>query len=237
MGLSHDEAVVMRRFETNARYAEMFAAAFPSESAPATLANIVKAIASFERTLISLDSSYDRFVAGDAAAMSGSAQRGLRLFRSDRMKCSRCHDGFNFRMTDEHRNGAEHVAYHNIGLYAVLTAPGMTVSNPSELTPSLDAGRFKAPTLRNVSVTAPYMHDGSVATLSDVIDIYAAGGRVISTGPSAGDGRRNPYKSPFVSGFTITPEEKRDLLAFLDSLTDRSFLTNPELGNPFASTH
>ena len=86
-------------------------------------------------------------------------------------------------------------------------------------------GRFRTPSLRNVAVTAPYMHDGSVKTLSEVIDIYAAGGR--------GAGRRNPFKSVFASGFEITPVQKKDLLAFLNSLTDESFLTNPRFSNPF----
>jgi cytochrome c peroxidase len=96
-----------------------------------------------------------------------------------------------------------------------------------------DMGRFKAPTLRNVGVTAPYMHDGSVATLEDVIAIYAAGGRVIASGPLAGDGRTNRFKSSLITGFEISPDETRDLVEFLHSLTDKAFLTNPAFANPF----
>ena len=84
-------------------------------------------------------------------------------------------------------------------------------------------GRFRAPTLRNIAVTAPYMHDGSIATLDEVIDHYAAGGRTIEDGPHAGDGSSNPYKSDFIVGFAITAEERADVIAFLESLTDEAF--------------
>jgi cytochrome c peroxidase len=93
-------------------------------------------------------------------------------------------------------------------------------------------GRFKAPTLRNIALTAPYMHDGSVKTLSDAIAHYAAGGRTIDTGSYAGVGRTSPLKSSFIQGFTLTDEEKQDLLAFLNALTDETFVQNPNLSNP-----
>jgi len=89
------------------------------------------------------------------------------------------------------------------------------------------------PSLRNIEVTFPYMHDGTVATLSDAIDHYAAGGRTITSGPNAGVGSANPYKNPLVGGFTITDAEKSDLIAFLRSLTDSTFLTNPKFTNPW----
>jgi cytochrome c peroxidase len=86
-------------------------------------------------------------------------------------------------------------------------------------------GHFKAPTLRNVAVTAPYMHDGSIATLDEVLDHYAAGGR--------GGGIGNPYKSGFVRGFELSAEERRDLLEFLRSLTDEKFLRDPRFSDPW----
>ena len=97
-----------------------------------------------------------------------------------------------------------------------------------------DRGRYRPPTLRNVGVTAPYMHDGSVATLEEVIAIYERGGRVIEDGPLAGDGREHPNKSAFVGGFILTEQERADLLAFLLALTDESFLTDESLSDPFA---
>ena len=96
-----------------------------------------------------------------------------------------------------------------------------------------DMGRFKAPTLRNIAVTAPYMHDGSAATLDDVISHYANGGRVIAEGEFSGDGKRNPYKSEFIRGFDLSESEREDLLAFLQSLTDDRVLEDPRWSNPF----
>jgi cytochrome c peroxidase len=95
-----------------------------------------------------------------------------------------------------------------------------------------DMGRFKAPTLRNIAVTAPYMHDGSVATLDEVIANYARGGRLIAEGPDAGDGRLSPFKSEFVRGFELSDDERTDLIAFLHSLTDKSLLENSKFSDP-----
>jgi Cu/Ag efflux protein CusF len=96
-----------------------------------------------------------------------------------------------------------------------------------------DVGKFKAPTLRNIAVTAPYMHDGSVRTLEDVVEHYRAGGRKIDDGPYAGNGFANPNKSEFVKSFSLSSEEKNDLLEFLRSLTDENFLHNPDFSNPW----
>lgn len=94
-----------------------------------------------------------------------------------------------------------------------------------------DMGKFKIPTLRNVELTAPYMHDGSIATLEDVIEHYKAGGRTIKDGKNAGNGNLNPLKSSFVRGFDLSSQEKPDLIAFLKSLTDTEFINNPKLSN------
>ena len=98
----------------------------------------------------------------------------------------------------------------------------------------LDKGRFKPPSLRNIAVTAPYMHDGSIATLEEVLDHYARGGRLIESGPNAGDGRNNPNKSALLNGFEMTEQEKQDLIAFLRALTDDELLNNPAYSDPFA---
>lgn len=108
----------------------------------------------------------------------------------------------------------------NQGLFAVTGDPA-------------DMGKFRAPTLRNVELTAPCMHDGSMATLQEVVAIYAAGGRNIESGPHAGDGRLNPFKSSFVNGFAMTEQDSADLIAFLKSLTDHSFVTDPCFSNPW----
>ena len=94
-------------------------------------------------------------------------------------------------------------------------------------------GRFKAPTLRNIALTAPYMHDGTVATLDEVLDIYARGGRLTTAGPNAGDGRNNPFKSNRVNGFILGTQQRQDLLAFLNALTDDDFITRAAFSNPW----
>jgi cytochrome c peroxidase len=96
-----------------------------------------------------------------------------------------------------------------------------------------DVGKFKAPTLRNIAVTAPYMHDGSIATLEGVLDHYSAGGRTIASGPRAGTGHDNPNKDPLVGGFTLTPQDRADLIAFLGSLTDDMLLHDPRFADPW----
>ncbi len=98
-----------------------------------------------------------------------------------------------------------------------------------------DMGSFKAPTLRNIELTAPYMHDGSIATIEDVlIDHYARGGRLIADGPNAGDGSTNPYKSGFIRGFTLTDQDREDVINFLMTLTDADFVSDPHLSDPFS---
>ena len=92
---------------------------------------------------------------------------------------------------------------------------------------------YKRQSLRNVARTAPYMHDGSVATLKDVVDIYAAGGRVIEDGPYAGDGRKNPHKDPLVSGINLSEQDREDLVAFLMTLTERDFSKIARYADPF----
>lgn len=96
-------------------------------------------------------------------------------------------------------------------------------------------GRFRAPTLRNIALTAPYMHDGSIATLDEVIDHYSAGGRTLATGPYAGVGSDNPFKSELVNGFDITAAERVDLIAFLNSLTDSTFTSRADLSDPWGT--
>jgi cytochrome c peroxidase len=176
-------------------------------------------------------------VAGDEAALSASALRGQDLFFSEELECFHCHGGFNFSdsVATETTNIIE-VMFHNTGLYNL----GGTGDYPPENTGlhaltgvPTDMGRFRAPSLRNIAKTAPYMHDGSIATLDEVLDHYAAGGRTIEEGPFAGVGADNPYKSEFVTGFSLTPDERADLLAFLESLTDETFLTDPRFASPF----
>lgn len=184
------EAVV-KKLNAIEGYRKDFQEVFGTE---VTADGIAKAIASFERTVISGNSPYDRFKAGDEKALSESARRGLDLFEG-KANCVTCHVGFNF--TDE--------GYRNIGV-------GMDKENPDlgrfEVTKEeSDRGAFKTPTLREIASTAPYMHDGSEKTLLDVINFYDKGGLP------------NPYLSTDIKPLNLTDEEKADLVAFMESLT------------------
>jgi len=240
LGLAGREQEVLSRLRDDPRYVGMFGSAFPDDPDAFTLGNVAKAIAAFERTLISGDSPYNRLVwGGEMDALSDSARRGMRLFFSDRLRCSECHAGFTLSGPAAFEGDRDvRPAFHNTGLYEVDGRGAYPDDNRGlgEHTglPE-DMGKFRAPTLYNVAVTAPYMHDGSVATLDEVLEIYAAGGRRVTSGPNVGDGRANPNKSFRVAGFALTREDKDDLLAFLESLTDERFLTDPRFGNPFES--
>jgi cytochrome c peroxidase len=190
MGHTHEVCV-----ETLARiegYRPYFEKAFGSPDVD--IERVAKAIASFERTVLSGNSAWDRHVyAKDETALSESAKRGLELFEG-KANCTRCHVGFN--LSDS--------LFHNLGV-------GMAVETPDlgryEVTKEeKDKGAFKTPMLRDLSKTAPYMHDGSVATLEEVVELYDRGGE------------QNPWLDPKMVKLSLTDAEKKDLLAFLRSL-------------------
>ncbi|MEM9598737.1 MAG: MbnH family di-heme enzyme, partial [Acidobacteriota bacterium] len=237
LGITGHEDDVLDRLRGAEVYGPLFQQAFPGDIDPVGWENIVDALASFTRALISGNSPYDRFsYGGDHDALSPSALRGMDLFLSEDFECHHCHGGFNFSVATAHQTTVFlEKLFHNTGLYDVGDGAypqgdqgAFDVTHLPE-----DTGKFRPPTLRNVAVTAPYMHDGSIATLEEVLDTYAAGGRHVVEGPNAGDGRRNPYKSGFVPGFPMSEQEKQDLLAFLHALTDESFLTDPRFADPF----
>ena len=238
LGLTGRGESMLAALAAEARYAKLFADAFPDQADPIALDNVAKALASFERTLISGDSPYDRLVFQDhREALSPDAKAGMRLFFSERLRCFECHSGFTFSGPVIHELTPENdPVFHNTGLYAI----GLEAAYPEpnrgvfEFTgvPE-DMGRFKAPTLRNIALTSPYMHDGRLATLEEVLDFYAAGGLVIESGPEAGDGRESPYKSELIGGFDLSERERAQVIAFLDSLTDEGFVTSVRLSNPW----
>ena len=237
LGLRNLEGVLLARLAAEPIYQDLFPKSFPEEAAPITVANTVRAISAFERTLISARSPFDRWQRGEADAISESAKRGNALFNSEKCECFHCHSGFNLQDVVKYvGHPMVEARFHNTGLYNIDGLGGYPAPNTgiNEITGNpQDMGRFRAPTLRNIAVTAPYFHDGSAATLDDVLDHYAAAGRTIVSGPNAGVGSANPYKSSFIIGFTLSPQERADLLAFFDSLTDRVFLTDPRFGDPW----
>jgi cytochrome c peroxidase len=212
----------------DAKYRELFMSAFPSEDDPVIAANIVKAIASFERSIISARSPFDRYHYNrDDSAISDSAKRGEILFFDQRLSCFRCHGGFAFTdSTVSERNPKRQIEFHNTGLYSVpglLSYPLPNVGIYEFTQDRADVGKFKAPTLRNIALTAPYMHDGSISTLEGVLDHYAAGGRA----------HANPNKDPLVGGFTLSEQDRKDLIEFLKCLTDEPLLHDPKFANPW----
>lgn len=237
LGIQLDPEAVLARFRDDSELADLFARSFPGEDDPVTVANITKAIASFERTLISGDSPYDRNIyGGDATAMSPAALRGMDLFFSERAECYHCHAGLTF--TSSFRTSTSEPGpadFQNTGLYNIGGTGAYPTGNGGlyEFTGDTDdMGKYRVPTLRNVTLTAPYLHDGSAATLEEVVALYAAGGREITEGPNAGDGRTHPNKSAFVRETDLTEQDQADLVEFLKSLTDETFIRDPRFGPP-----
>jgi cytochrome c peroxidase len=239
LGMSGQESRFLNQLRRDTLYQQLFPRAFPGSADPVTFSNAVKAIAAFERTIISMNSPYDRYrYGGEQDAISESAKRGAVIFFSgQRGSCFQCHGGWNFNGELRYDGRTEvKAAFFNTGLYNIagpLSYPEPNTGVHHQTNRPEDVGKFRVPTLRNVAVTAPYMHDGSIKTLSEVLDHYAVGGRTIAAGPYAGIGHDNPNKAPNVHGFAITPTEKLDIIAFLESLTDTAFLRNPALSNPW----
>ncbi len=222
----------------DAAYRRLFAAAFPDESDPFSVKNVTRAVACFERCIISARSPYDRYhYGGDDAAVSESAKRGEILYFSQQVSCFRCHGGFNFSDATVSANAPDReIEFHNTGLYnlrGILSYPAPNLGIYEYTKAPADVGKFKAPTLRNIAVTGPYMHDGSIATLEEVLDHYAMGGRTVFSGPNAGMGHNNPNKDPLIGGFHMSAQDRADLVAFLQTLTDTAVLHDPQFANPW----
>jgi cytochrome c peroxidase len=198
-GAKADEIVV--KLNTLQGYRAQFQKVFSSDATPD---NVVKAIAAFERTIISGNTAWDRWKAGDTTAINQSAWRGWNIFQA--IKCNNCHDGV--LLTDQQ--------YHNVGIGMDQKDPDVgrfKVTNKPE-----DLGAFKTPTLRDIARTAPYFHDGSVKTLEEAVDLMLAGGK-----PNEHLDKKNLEKH------NILPEQREDLLNFLRSLTVDCTLSKPAL--------
>ncbi len=203
--MGHDLKAVVAKLKRIPGYRKRFDNAFGTD---VTSEGIAKAIASFERTLLSGDSPFDRYEAGTKGALSPAGRRGLEIFRT-KANCTICHVGVNF--SDE--------KFHNIGV-------GMENPNPdlgrfAVTKEDADRGAFKTPTLRDVALSAPYMHDGSLKTLETVIDYYDRGGT------------KNPWHDQVIRPLSLTAQEKQDLLAFLKALTGEPIVVHvPPLPEP-----
>jgi cytochrome c peroxidase len=190
MGMSHDAAV--ERLKGIAGYRTMFAKAFGTDEI--NIDRTAMAIASFERTVLSGNAPYDRYKKGDKSAMTASQVRGMSVF-FDKAKCDRCHEGSNFTLN----------AYSNLGVGTDKPEPD--VGRFAVTKDPRDWGVFKTPTLREIEHTAPYMHDGSLKTLEEVVDLYDKGGIP------------NKNLDPNIKKLQLSDQEKKDLVAFLKALS------------------
>lgn len=203
MGSTHEGSV--KRITGVKGYAPLFKAAFGDEKVD--IDRVAKAIAAFERTVLTGNSPYDRWQAGDKTAMSAAAVRGHDLFNnSAKGNCAICHDGFNFSDSD----------FHNLGVGIKAAKPDLGRFDVTKL--EKDKGAFKTPTLRNLADTAPYMHDGSEKTLEAVVAFYDKGGE------------KNPHLDGRMHPLGLTPAERADLVAFLNALNgDKGIVKPPKL--------
>jgi len=191
--------LLAERLNTDSTYVQMAQRAYNRTPDPFV---ITRALACFERSLISGNSPYDQYTQHHKLdAMSTNQINGMQLFFSERTNCSQCHNGFNFT----------NYAFENNGLYEVYADEGRYRLTLDEA----DKARFKVPSLRNIELTAPYMHDGQWQTLEEIIQHYVNGGQ------------QHPQKSEWIRPLDLTADEQQDLIAFLKALTDDSFINNP----------
>jgi len=227
LGLLGHEKEFLEVVAEDPTYRRLFPEAFHGQRNPYTLANVTRAIAAFERTIISMRSPYDRYRwYGEMNALSDSAKRGeIIFFSGERGRCFRCHGGWNFgpvRFAGTVPSGRDELMsgiFFNTGA-TVYVEPNRGLFEHTGR--DADIGKFRVPSLRNIAVISPYMHDGSIPNLDAVIDHYIAGGKLA-----------HPNKSEIIRPLTLTEQDKQDLIAFLNSLTDREALTDPRWSNPW----
>ncbi len=202
-----DPAQLVEELKAIPEYRQLFDRAFGGKNGESiTFKNITYALAAFQRTLVSFNSRFDRYAAGDGSALTPQEKRGLKLFLSPKTRCNECHGIPTFANRD----------------FKVIGVPPVPGAPPDVPKPEAEPGRgggpngaFKIPTLRNIALTAPYMHNGAFATLEEVLDFYAGGG-------GRGKGLDVPLQDDKIRKFDLTQQEKEDLIAFLLALTDES---------------
>lgn len=189
--------LIAERMQSDPSYVRMSKAAYDR---PPDHFVITRALGCFERTLISGNSKYDQHFLQGKKVLSKEELQGKELFFSERAGCSNCHGGFNFT----------NYSFENNGLYITYADSGRIRFTEKEA----DRALFKVPTLRNVSLTAPYMHDGSISSLEAVVNHYSSGGA------------NHKHKSKHVRPLGLSEDEKQSLVAFLQTLTDEEFVNN-----------
>lgn len=200
-----DTNELQKRLKNHPLYPKLFKEAFGPDAEPTAYLTSL-AISTFVRCLVSGNSPYDKYIRGDTNALTEQQKRGMKLFFSERTRCSVCHSGFLF--TD--------LQFHNTGLKIHYFDFGREYITKNYA----DRGKFLTPSLRNVEVSAPYMHDGTFSTLEEVIENYNLGGKPFFN------------KDTLIKPLNLTPQEKLDLVNFLKALTDWEFLNNPNFSEP-----
>lgn len=232
MGRGGQEAQLFDALSADPAMADLLARAYPGKSR-FDLEALTGGLSAFVHSIVSFDSPYDRYKrGGQEDAISPAAKRGEALFFSEELECAHCHGGLNF--TDNFQSAKTpfpEIGFHNTGLYNLdgkgayppVNAGARLVTGETS-----DEGKFRSPSLRNVALTAPYMHDGSLATLDDVIRRhYAIGGMAAGHANGA-----SPIRDPLITGFKIDDGQVADLVAFLQSLTDQTLPENPVYSAP-----
>ena len=219
LGMANMEDELLRRMREDDDYPVMFSEAFPLEIDPVSLDSITKALSAFQRQVTSFNSKVDRWQARDSTALSLSEQRGLALFFGgtnaagveDAFECFHCHGGFLFsQASDDAGQVFTQKFFMNNGLYNLDEDGSYPAGNEGIYDMSgdpADKGKFKPPSLRNIELTAPYMHDGSIATLEDVLSFYNQGGI------------DNELRDPLLRPLGLSETELQQLAAFLRALT------------------
>jgi len=202
------------KLNSHSDYPALFKKAFDIDEIDST--HVVMAIAQFERTLVSGNSKWDKFYRGETI-LTEEELRGWDLFNIDGpyvgADCFHCHTAPHFTDFSFHNNGLDaDASFTDVGLYAVTQN-------------EFDMAKFKTPTLRNIAVSGPYMHDGRFETLEEVIEHYNSGGHFSAT--------VDPLMKNIGEGLLLSQQDKQALLAFLRTLTDEEFLNNPKFSNPF----
>ena len=231
MGIYGNIPMIMQRLKSDIDYRKLFLDAFGDSVTTFTIFNVQRAIAAYETTLTSTNAPIDLFLKDSIKyALNPSAQRGWRLFQSDSLACISCHPPPYFSVS----YGTDKNIYFNIGLYDydINQNPSHDNGLYDVTCNELDRGRFRVPSLRNVEFTAPYMHDGSVNTLENVIDIYIKGGRITTYNNHVNNGIQSTTKDPRIQPHKLNDDDKRDLINFLYMLSDSSIFANNNFINP-----
>ena len=227
LGIESKDSSFLNRFQDDSLYITLFREAFPHELNPISFTNIKKSISSYLLQLNSRQSAYDKFKTNPRKyPLSKDALKGMKIFYGKKTSCFVCHGGQDF---DKPEFGSH---FANTGLYYCREFTQDEISNVENCT-DVDSLAYRIPSLRNVAISGPYYHDGSEDELLEVIRNYEKGGRIVDFGDCRGDGAFHPLKDARLRKFVLSDDEELELLAFLQTLTDTSYLCNQLFTNPF----